>query len=243
MSGDWCVWPHWRWPTSRSYVCICSVQWLTPLLLGAHFRRQPLAPSGATLRALGVDRSARPSKGGVCRAINAELRSHEPLLKRRREEMLIAKKLLDTRGPSLAATQIEQFRATGFRGPYGQPAMDKTRELTTGGSLSSVEGQSPLHQCRLALVRPFLKKAREGKEERKKGRKEERKKGRHSVWRTSRLTTKAPYKGCPCSSVGSTHAARPRSAAGLPKIATSSANSSESRCQWMSVSGRMMVRT
>jgi hypothetical protein len=49
----------------------------TPLLLGARFRRQPLAPSGATLRALGVDRSARPSKG-VCRAINAELRSHEP---------------------------------------------------------------------------------------------------------------------------------------------------------------------
>src|SRR6202008_5212133 len=35
----------------------------TPLLLGARFRRQPLAPSGATLRAPGVDRSARPSKG------------------------------------------------------------------------------------------------------------------------------------------------------------------------------------
>src|SRR6516162_3536909 len=33
------------------------------LWLGTRFRRQPLAPSGATLRALGVDRSARPSKG------------------------------------------------------------------------------------------------------------------------------------------------------------------------------------
>src|SRR6202007_821092 len=49
----------------------------TPLLLGARFRRQPLAPSGATLRAPGVDRSARPSKGDR-RAINAELRSREP---------------------------------------------------------------------------------------------------------------------------------------------------------------------
>jgi hypothetical protein len=37
----------------------------TPLLLGARFRRQPLAPSGATLRAPGVDRSARPSKEGL----------------------------------------------------------------------------------------------------------------------------------------------------------------------------------
>ena len=69
--------------------------------------------------------------------------------------MLIAKKLLDTRGLSLAATQIEQFRATGFRGPYGQPAMDKTRELTGA------------HQTN-------------------------RSKWKDSVWRTSRLTTKAP---------------------------------------------------
>ena len=50
----------------------------TPLLLGTRFRRQPLAPSGATLRAPGVDRSARPSKE-ACRAINAELRLREPL--------------------------------------------------------------------------------------------------------------------------------------------------------------------
>src|ERR1700751_748856 len=35
----------------------------TTLLLGSRFRRHPLAPSGATLRAPGVDRSARPSKG------------------------------------------------------------------------------------------------------------------------------------------------------------------------------------
>ena len=68
--------------------------------------------------------------------------------------MLIAKKLLDTRGPSLARRQIEQFRATGFRGPiWGQPAMDKTRELTANRS-----------------------------------------KWKDNVWRTSRLTTKAPYK-------------------------------------------------
>ena len=38
-----------------------------PLSLGTRFRRQPLAPSGATLRALGGDRSARPSRG-ACRA-------------------------------------------------------------------------------------------------------------------------------------------------------------------------------
>jgi hypothetical protein len=92
--------------------------------------------------------------------------------------MLIAKKLLDTRGPSLAATQIEQFRATGFRGPIWATGNGQDKRIDCWGSLSSVEGQSPLHQCRLALVRPFLKKAREGKEERKKGRKEERKKGR-----------------------------------------------------------------
>ena len=86
--------------------------------------------------------------------------------------MLIAKKLLDTRGPSLAATQIEQFRATGFRGPIWATGNGQDKRIDCWGSLSSVEGQSPLHQCRLALVRPFLKKAREGKEEMKKGSKE-----------------------------------------------------------------------
>jgi hypothetical protein len=44
-----------------------------PLLLGTRFlsRRQPLPPSGATQRALGVDCSARPSKEGL-HAMNAE---------------------------------------------------------------------------------------------------------------------------------------------------------------------------
>jgi hypothetical protein len=103
--------------------------------------------------------------------------------------MLIAKKLLDTRGPSLAATQIEQFRATGFRGPIWATGNGQDKRIDCWGSLSSVEGQSPLHQCRLALVRLFLKKAvkerKKGrKEERKKGRKEERKKGRPGQART-----------------------------------------------------------
>jgi hypothetical protein len=65
--------------------------------------------------------------------------------------MLIAKKLLDTRGPSLAATQIEQFRATGFRGPYGQPAMDKTRELTAGGLCRRSRGSRPCINADLRL--------------------------------------------------------------------------------------------
>src|SRR5215471_9736400 len=63
------------------------------LSLGARFRRQPLAPSGATLRAPGVDRES-PAKQRACRAINAELRSREPLLNVGKEEMLIAKNLL-----------------------------------------------------------------------------------------------------------------------------------------------------
>jgi hypothetical protein len=40
---------------------------------------------------------------------------------------------------------------------------------------------------------------------------------------------KRPKEGSPCSSAGSTRAAPPRSAAGLPKVVTSSANSSESQ--------------
>src|SRR5215470_8803471 len=46
-------------------IYICKRNGRTPLWLGARLRRQPLAPSGATLRAPGVDRSARPSKGGL----------------------------------------------------------------------------------------------------------------------------------------------------------------------------------
>src|SRR5215470_16055959 len=42
---------------------ICGIMGRASLWLGTRFRRQPLAPSGATLRAPGVDRSARPSKG------------------------------------------------------------------------------------------------------------------------------------------------------------------------------------
>ena len=70
-----------------------AAYWPGPLLLGARFRRQPLAPSGATTRVLGVDRSARPSRG-ACRAINAELR----LLKRRKRRNVDREKPLDSRG-------------------------------------------------------------------------------------------------------------------------------------------------
>src|SRR5262249_5798650 len=48
------------------------------LSLGTRFRRQPLAPSGATLRAPGVDRESA-AKQRACRAINAELRSRAPV--------------------------------------------------------------------------------------------------------------------------------------------------------------------
>src|SRR6516165_5475926 len=48
--------------------------------LGARFRRQPLAPSGATLRAPGVDRSARPSKGTAMPSV--QNRARVSLLKR-----------------------------------------------------------------------------------------------------------------------------------------------------------------
>src|ERR1700752_1655945 len=71
-----------------------------PLLLGTRFRRQPLAPSGATLRAPGVDRSARASKEGLpcpqCRTALARAPRNG------KEEMLIAKKLLDTRAPHIS---------------------------------------------------------------------------------------------------------------------------------------------
>ena len=72
----------------------------TPLLLGARFRRQPLAPSGATLRAPGVDRSARPSKE-ACRAIKCRT-ALARASRNGKEEMLIAKKLLDTRAPHIS---------------------------------------------------------------------------------------------------------------------------------------------
>ena len=66
----------------------------TPLSLGTRFRRRPLAPSGATLRALGIDRSARPSKGGR-RAINAELRPRKlPLKLTKRRNVVREKKVL-----------------------------------------------------------------------------------------------------------------------------------------------------
>ena len=83
----------------RSYIC--------SVIAGHHccsaraFALQPLAPSGATLRAPGVDRSARPSKGD-CRAINAELCSREPLEMEEREEILSGKKSLDTRSPHIS---------------------------------------------------------------------------------------------------------------------------------------------
>jgi hypothetical protein len=44
--------------------------WHGPLSLGARFRRQSRAPKGAPLTGKGIDRSARPSKGG-CHAKNA----------------------------------------------------------------------------------------------------------------------------------------------------------------------------
>jgi hypothetical protein len=72
----------------------------TPLLLGARFRRQPLAPSGATLRAPGVDRSARPSKE-ACRAIKCRT-ALARASRNGKEEMLIAKTLLDTRAPHIS---------------------------------------------------------------------------------------------------------------------------------------------
>lgn len=72
----------------------------TPLLLGARFRRQPLAPSGATLRAPGVDRSAWPSKE-ACRAIKCRT-ALARASRNGKEEMLIAKKLLDTRTPHIS---------------------------------------------------------------------------------------------------------------------------------------------
>jgi hypothetical protein len=49
-----------------------------PLSLGARFRRQSLAPRGATWRALGIDRSARPSK----RDCHVEKARKAPLLVR-----------------------------------------------------------------------------------------------------------------------------------------------------------------
>jgi hypothetical protein len=52
-------------------------QWMARLLwLGARFRRQPLAPEGATLTGKGVDRPARSSRKG-CRAMNADMPSRE----------------------------------------------------------------------------------------------------------------------------------------------------------------------
>jgi len=50
----------------------------TPLSLGTRFRRQPLAPSGATLRALGIDRSARPSKGAGVPSMQNCVRASSP---------------------------------------------------------------------------------------------------------------------------------------------------------------------
>src|ERR1700757_2603812 len=92
----------------RSY--ICSVM-AGRQLLGTRFRRQPLAPSGATLRVPGVDRSARPSKEGLpchqCRTALARASRNG------KEEMLIAKKLLDTRAPHISWNQ--PGRTSGFR--------------------------------------------------------------------------------------------------------------------------------
>jgi hypothetical protein len=82
----------------RSY--ICGVIARAPLLLGTRFRRQPLAPSGATLRAPGVDRSARPSKE-ACRAIKCRT-ALARASRNGKEEMLIAKTLLDTRAPHIS---------------------------------------------------------------------------------------------------------------------------------------------
>src|ERR1700730_6995842 len=60
----------------RSY--ICSVMAGHHCCSARAFAVNPSAPSGATLRAPGVDRSARPSKE-ACGALNAELRLREPL--------------------------------------------------------------------------------------------------------------------------------------------------------------------
>src|SRR5215813_9142756 len=56
------------------------MQWPgTPLQLGARFRRQPLAPSGATLRAPGVDRESAAKQRSLpchqCRTALARARS------------------------------------------------------------------------------------------------------------------------------------------------------------------------
>src|SRR6202008_1464559 len=105
----------------------------TPLLLGTRFRRQPLAPSGATLRAPGVDRSARPSKEGLpchrCRTALAQASRNG------KEEMLIAKKLLDTRAPHISwikepAIMVGEPDATVQPAPQDNHLISKHRVLS-----------------------------------------------------------------------------------------------------------------
>src|SRR5690242_16127699 len=55
--------------TANAFDWMCygvTHSWAWPLLLGPRFRRQPRAAKAAPLRALGVDRSARPSNGLSC---------------------------------------------------------------------------------------------------------------------------------------------------------------------------------
>jgi hypothetical protein len=86
----------------------------------------------------------------------------------------------------------------------------------------------------------LLKKAREGKEERKKGRKEERKKGRKEERKKGRkeerkkgrkeaLDNESPIQGLSMLICRINARSLASIGGGLPKIATSSANSSESQ--------------
>src|ERR1700739_687342 len=82
----------------RSYICSVLAGHLC--CSARAFAVQPLAPSGATLRAPGVDRSARPSKE-ACRAIKCRTALARGS-RNGKEERLIAKKLLDTRAPHIS---------------------------------------------------------------------------------------------------------------------------------------------
>src|SRR5437667_7743804 len=85
--------------------------WSRPLWLGACFRGQALAPKGATLRALGLDRKST-AKQGDHHAMNADT---GPLGKQ--ESEALAKNLL-TGEASYKCPSSRPWRATSFCGTF-----------------------------------------------------------------------------------------------------------------------------
>jgi len=105
---------------------VCSVQWAGHHCCSA--RTFAVNPSRLPARPFGLwGPSAAKQRGGLPWPSMQNCARTSPLLKRKKRRNVDREKLLHTRGLA-GATQIEQFRATGFRGTYGgQPAMDKTR--------------------------------------------------------------------------------------------------------------------